>query len=250
MIRDYEEYELSPKQTAVFLTAGFCCLSVASFLFFRSILLSLLCGPAVFLFLGKYRSYLAEKRRKLLIDQFRDLLTSLSASIGSGRQMETALVEAYVTLGLMYGADAPIMIELKNMKKSILENNSSDAVLLSDLAQRSGSDDIRSFVQVYLTCRSTGGNVEKVISHTSKVMAEKMDIEKQIAVITAQKKLEGRIISAMPFAMLIALNLFSPAYISPLYSTIGGRIVMILCIIGILSGIWLMERLTDIRRQS
>ena len=43
-----------------------------------------------------------------------------------------------------------------------------------------------------------GGDLSRIIAHTSEVMAERMEIEEQIAVLTAQKKLEGRIISVMP----------------------------------------------------
>ena len=185
--------------------------------------------------------------RQMELDrQFRDLLTSLSASIAAGRQMEEALAEACDNLSLLYEPDALIMKELRYMKRSIRENRETDRSLLSDFAARAGSEDIRSFVQVYLTCRGTGGDLQQIITHSSEILSEKMKISEQIHVITAQKKLEGRLICLMPAAMLLALNLLSPAYISVLYAGIAGRLIMTLCLGGAAAGIVLMEKMTDV----
>ena len=245
MIRDYGAYELSGKERAGFLLCGYACFFLISFLFFRSAVVSALAGLTIRFFLPRFADALARRRREQLELQFRDLLYSLSASVAAGRQMEEALVEADENLSSMYPEEAPIVQELHHMKRSILENNAADRLLLSDFARRSRSEDINSFVQVYLTCRSMGGDLERIIIHTSEIMTDKMEIKAQIAVLTAQKKLEGRIISAMPLAMLLALNLVSPAYIDVLYTTLTGRLVMLLCLGGTAAGVWMMEKLTD-----
>ena len=243
---DYSVYDLDIRQKTIFITAGYLCIALCVFLFFRSFILSAASGFLVVFLLPRYQSYLADRRRKDLRHQFKDLLIALSSSIESGRQMEEALVEARDTLSSIYDPHSPIMIELELMKRGIMENNDSDQSLLISLAQRSGCEDIQNFVQVYLTCRGTGGDIGRIISHTTDVMTGKMEISEQIAVLTAQKRLEGRIISAMPFAMLMVLNLLSPAYISVLYEGVGGRLIMLSCLVGILAGIWLMEKLTDV----
>lgn len=246
MVPDYSEYRLSRRELIQFLLAGYLCLFLVFFLFFHSLILSAAAGALIRLALPAYRSHLAEKRRRKLNEQFKDLLYSLSASITAGRQMEEALIEAEENLTAMYPAHAPIIRELKHMKRGIVENNESDRVLLADFARRSGCEDINSFVQVYLTCRSMGGDIERIISHTVNIMTDKIEISAQIAVLTAQKKLEGRIISLMPLAMLGALNLLSPAYIDVLYTTAAGRLIMGICLAATLAGIRMMEKLTDV----
>lgn len=245
MISDYNEYELSGQERILFLSAGYACLFIVVFLFFRSIVISACAGLLIRFALPRWSHVLAQRRRSRLEQQFKDMLYSLSASVAAGRQMEEALIEADENLSSVYPEDAPILQELHHMKRSILDNNESDRVLLSDLARRSGSEDINSFVQVYLTCRNMGGDLERIIIHTAQIMTDKMEIKEQIAVLTAQKKLEGRIISAMPFAMLLALNLVSPSYISVLYTTLSGRLIMLLCLAGTAAGMWMMEKLTD-----
>lgn len=246
MINDYREYELSRRQRLSFEAAGYGCIAAAVFLFYRSLILAALAGLLILRCQPLYRRYLAQKRLQALNLQFRDLLSSLSASITAGRQMEDALVEAGDNLALIYDEDAPIMAELQYMRRNIQENHESDRVLLDDFARRTGSEDIRNFVQVYLTCRSTGGDLERIITHSSEIITEKMNINEQIRTITAQKKFEGRMISLMPAVMLLALNLLAPAYVSILYTGVLGRLIMTICLGGTVAGIWLMEKMSDV----
>lgn len=248
MIADYREYELTGKQKLLFCGAGYGIIAGVVWLFFHSILLSLTAGFLVWRFLPFCRRHLADKRRRELLRQFRDMLYSLSSSVAAGRQMEEAILEAEENLSFLYGEETPLMTELRFMARGIRENNENDRALLTDFARRSGCEDINSFVQVYLTCRTMGGDLSRIIAHTSEVMAERMEIEEQIAVLTAQKKLEGRIISLMPLAMLLMLNLLSSSYIDVLYTTLAGRLIMLVCLGGIALGAFWMEKLTDVEK--
>lgn len=246
MIKDYTRYELEGKEKMIFFFAGYGCIFLVVYLFYHSILLSVASGCLVYFLRPYAEHHRAEKRMELLTIQFKDLLYSLSASVAAGRQMGEALVEAEENLSIMYEADEPIMKELRYMRINLVENKESDKVLLKDLAVRSHNEDIYNFVQVYATCRSMGGDLEKIIGHTSEILSDKMMIEREIRVITAQKKTEGRIISLMPLAMLLMMNLFSYSYIEPLYQTAGGRIIMTGALAGIVYGVYLMERLSEI----
>lgn len=246
IIRDYSIYTMSQREKVLFFCGGFACISIVVYLFYHSFIAALIAGTAVFKLTPLYCSFMVQRRMNTLDIQFRDLLTSLSASVAAGRHMADAICEASENLALMYGSDEPIMVELKHMKRSICENNESDKVLLADFAERTGNEDINNFVQVYSTCRSLGGDTEKIIARTSEILTDKMNIEREIRAITAQKKLEGRIISLMPLIMLLMLNIVSPAYISPLYSTLMGRLLMTGCLVASVYGIRLMERIVTV----
>lgn len=247
MIKDYSVYELSGKERLIFYSIGYGCIFMVVYLFYHSIALAATSGVLIHWVMPYIRRYLAARRMDTLNMQFKDMLYSLSASVASGRQMEEALIEAEENLSVMYGEQEPIMKELRHMRISIVENKESDKLLLKDLARRSQSEDISNFVQVYSTCRSMGGNLEKIIGHTVEVLTDKMTIDRDIRAVTAQKKTEGRIISLMPLAMLLLLNIFSYSYISPLYETFVGRIIMTAALASICSGIYLMEKISEIR---
>ena len=246
MIRDYSIYEMTSRERILFFTAGYLAAAVLIFLFYHSLILSAACGFLVVKLKPYYESFRARQRMQKLNTQFKDMLYSLSASIAAGRQMPQALVEAADSLSIMYGSAEPIMMELNHMKRCIVENNESDRELLADFARRSCSEDINNFVQVYIICRNMGGDLEKIIARTSAILTDKMNIEREIKAVTAQKKFEGRLIALMPVAMLLILNLLSPSYIVPLYSGLPGRLIMTGCLGAGLWGLLMMERMSNI----
>lgn len=246
MIRDYSKYELNEREKLLFYCAGYAAIAAVMFLFYHSLLVSAAGGFLVFKLRPFYEDYRASVRMNRLIRQFKDLLYSLSASVSSGRHMGEALIEANENLSVLYREDEPIMKELHHMKKSMLENNESDSVLLADFAERSKCEDINNFVQVYITCRAMGGDLSKIITRTSDILTDKMNIEREIKAITAQKKLEGRLIALMPASMLLGLNLLSPSYIAPLYAGLPGRLIMTFCLALTAWGIYLMEKISSV----
>jgi len=246
VIKDYSVYELSKREKIKFYSLGYVCVFFIMYLFYRSIIISAVLGISVHWLMPYVKKYLADKRMNALNTQFKDLLYSLSASVASGRQMEEALIEAEENLSIMYGADEPIMKELKHMSISMIQNKESDKELLKDFAFRSKSEDVNNFVQVYITCRSMGGNLEKIIGHTAEIITDKMAIEREIKAMISQKKIEGRIISVMPIFMLLALNICSYSYVALLYTSVAGRIIMTAALGAMVYGTYLMEKISDI----
>lgn len=246
MIKDYSVYEMGDRERVLFFGAGYLAAAGMVFLFYHSLILSALSGFLVVKLRPYYENYRARQRIQRLNVQFKDMLYSLSSSIAAGRQMPEALIEAADGLAIMYGPSEPIMMELNHMKRCIIENNESDRELLADFAQRSCCEDINNFVQVYIICRNMGGDLEKIIARTSSILTDKMNIEREIKSITAQKKFEGRLIALMPVAMLLILNLLSPSYIVPLYSGLPGRLIMTGCLGAGLWGLLMMERISNV----
>ena len=246
MIYDYSKYEMSHTEEVFFYSVGYCCVALIVFLFYHSLILSVISGALVRFIRPFYEQFKVRRRMQELEMEFKDMLFCISASVAAGRQMQEALVESVDNMSVMYDADKPIMAELLYMRRCILENNESDKVLLEDFARRSKSEDINNFVQVYTTCRNMGGDLEKIITRASTILTDKMNIEREIRAITAQKKLEGRIIALMPLAMLLSLNIVSQSYIAPLYTTLMGRLIMTGCLAMTVYGVWLMEKISTI----
>lgn len=246
MIQDYDRYEPSFHERMIVLVAGYGSIFFVCLLFYHSIVLSAACGLLAVMIQPMYNEIMAARRKELLTTQFRDLLYSLAASFASGRQMQQALAEGYENLMLVYDEKTPLVRELKYMVKGMTENRESEEELLTDFARRSKQEDIRNFVDVYKACRITGGDMEKVISSSTQVMMDKMRIEKEIRALTAQKKFEGRIISLMPLAVVLFLNVFSPDYLAVMYETLSGRIVMTISLLGIVFSYRMMMKLTEV----
>jgi tight adherence protein B len=201
-------------------------LFMTGLLFYKSLILSIILLAFIRPIRLYYEKILAEKRKSQLTVQFKDFLYSISASFATGRHMVSALQEAYSNLQLIYNEDDIIVVEIKSMCKRLIDNKESEEAVLTDFALRSGVEDIINFIDVYFTCRNTGGDIQKVINEAAVVISDRIDIAKEINTITAQKKYEARILTLIPLGLLAFLQLTSPEYIEPLYSTIQGRLIM------------------------
>ena len=78
------------------------------------------------------------------------------------------------------------------------------------------------------------------------MIGEKIAIKKEIAVMVSEKKFEGRIITCMPFVIIVFLRFISPEYLESLYSTWLGRLLMTVSLAAAAAAYYLIERITDI----
>jgi len=204
-------------------------------------------GGLSILFTGRlYRKHLEEKRRAALSVSFMDFLYSLSASFATGRPLEEAALEARQALSMLYPADAPMIRELDLMIRCFSDGRESEAEVLGTFARRCGVPEILEFTEIYLVCRTAGGDLNRVVADAAQAMMEKMNVEKEIRVLTAQKRLEGRMISIMPAVVLLFMKWTSPEYLEPLYTTMAGRMVMTAALAGIAAAYQITRMITRI----
>ncbi len=238
----YSSYHLSDGEKYKFLIICGAGLMAVGYLFYHSFIVSLFlaclsCPALVF-----YRNYLAEKRKRVLKDQFRDVLYSISASVAAGRQMPEALKEAEKNMRLIYTEEALITKELAGMVKRLNEYREPEEKILKDFAQRTGIEDIADFVDIYLTSRETGGDLIKILTKASETIMEKIAIEREIKSVMAQKQFETKILTSIPFIIILFLQLMSPDYLSVMYEGIKGRMLMTAALFGIgISYFWSMK---------
>lgn len=245
-MKDYSNYELSHKEQTRFLLICGTGLFAVAFLFYHSLILSLLFACLSYPGMKPYRAYLVDRRRKEIKDQFRDVLYSISASVSAGRQMPEALYEAGENMKLIYRDDSIIVSELSDMVKRLFEYRESEDEILKDFAARTCVEDISDFVDIYLTCRETGGDLIKVLTKASDMIMDKIVIEKEIHTITAQKQFEARILTAIPFIIILFLQMVSPDYLSAMYEGAIGRILMTIALGGIAAAYFWSMKLTKI----
>jgi tight adherence protein B len=94
---------------------------------------------------------------------------------------------------------------------------------LMQLLDRVPSPDLRVLVTAILVQKDTGGNLAEILDRTVFVIRERLRIQGEIQTQTAQGRLTGWILSALPVIMLALLNLLNPGYSSILLSDPFGR---------------------------
>ena len=242
---DYSEYQMSAIEKVILLISLAVLLTAIGILFYNT---PVAAAATPFLFIpasAVYSDEMAERRRIRLRNQFRDLLDSLASSFAGGRHMREAIEEAGNELSSIYEPDDEIMIEIKNMIKR-MDDGETDRDVISDLAVRSGIEDVEMFARVFAACRETGGNMIHAMSDASSMLADKIKIENEIRAQTAQKKAEGLIISVMPVMIILFLRAVAPDYINVLYGNLTGAALMTLALGAVVYAYYLIRKITEI----
>jgi tight adherence protein B len=94
---------------------------------------------------------------------------------------------------------------------------------LVQLLDRVPSSDLRVLVTAILVQKDTGGNLVEILDRTVFVIRERLRIQGDIQVQTAQGRLTGWILSTLPLVMIALLNLVNPGYTTILFRDPLGR---------------------------
>lgn len=149
-----------------------------------------------------YKKMLLGKRSTRLVIQFRDMLESVSSSLGSGRNVKDAFLGAYTDMKAQFGENAEIVQELLIIRNGIA-NNINMEVLLQDFAKRSHDENVQNFADVFSVANRRGGNIRQIIYETKNVISEKITVEQDIQTVISGKKNELNIMMVLP---LIVVN--------------------------------------------
>ena len=226
---DYRVYRMSLSEwlSAICQAVLLCC--ALDYLFYRKLWVLVFFTPLGVWYVNGYRQRKLEARKKKLTGEFRELLGCLSVSLRAGYSVENSLLEGEKDLAGMLGKDALILQELAYMNSQIRLSVPVESLLL-DLGRRSGIEDIENFAAVFVTGRKMGGNLPSIVRSASAAISDKLDVEREIEASLAAKKYEQRIMSVMPCAIILYMELTSPGYLDVLYTTTLGMLVMTGCL--------------------
>lgn len=187
-----------------------------------------------------------EARLLQFADQFREVLQSITNSLRAGRAMQQALIQAYEDLLRIPGRQNGMMaLELSHMLEELSLNHPLDQVI-DGLQSRVPLEEVRLFADAVRICRIRGGNLVQVLQTLVKLNVDRFQVRQEIRVQTAQKRMEGAIMSAMPLIMLLLLSTISPDYMSPLTSTVVGQALIGLGLLAVLAAFLINRNLTRI----
>jgi tight adherence protein B len=97
------------------------------------------------------------------------------------------------------------------------------------------SPDLRVLVTGVLVQKDTGGNLAELLERIAVVIRDRVRIHGEIRTHTAQGRMTGWVLSALPLGMMLALNIVSPGYSRPLFTDplgqkllyVGGALLVI-----------------------
>lgn len=244
---DYGVYSLTRgdflRQGAI----GLLLCALISYTFYKSLLVFIVLIPVgCIVFPLSRREYLKKKRLWKLTIEFREAVWIVSGYLSAGYSAENAFISTLPEIKDMYGNDAMIVKEFKQIVKGIKLNKSIE-VLLNDFAMRSSVDDIKNFAEVFGIAKRSGGNMREIIENTTNIIRDKTSVTEEIKNMTAAKRYEQSIMNLIPFGLIVFMDITTNGFLDIMYEGILGRIIMTVCLIMVGASYMLSQKILDIK---
>jgi tight adherence protein B len=107
---------------------------------------------------------------------------------------------------------------------------------MTQMLDRVPSQDLRVLVTGMLVQKETGGNLAEILDRTANTIRERLKIQGEIKTHTAQGRMTGWILCALPIVMLVAINLINPGYSDMLFNTSIGKMLSYIGIFLLITG--------------
>lgn len=243
---NYGIYRLSIKEEIKCAGVALGLAGIAAWLLYKSpwgILLGVIIFP---IYRNRYRYTQIENRKKELLLQFKDGMQSVAVALGAGFSVESAWLEGQKELRDLYGEEAYMVKEMKQMNAKIHMNQPVEQVLYQ-FALRSECEDIKGFAEVFQFAKRSGGDFGKIIQNTVRHITEKMEVEREIETVLSGKKMEQKIMNVVPVGLLAYLNLTSEEFFAPLYGNLFGKCVMTTAFVAYIGALTLAQKMVDIK---
>ena len=95
--------------------------------------------------------------------------------------------------------------------------------------------------------REVGGNLTEILENASRMIRERYKVIGQIRALSAQNRLAGRIIGALPFAIGVMIYLLRPDLIMVLFKEEIGRTLLAVAVLMQIMGFYAMKRIMTIK---
>ena len=96
---------------------------------------------------------------------------------------------------------------------------------MTQMLDRVPSQDLRVLVTGMLVQKETGGNLAEILDRTANTIRERLKIQGEIKTHTAQGRMTGWILCALPIVMLVVINMINPGYSNVLTTTPIGKML-------------------------
>jgi len=200
------------------LVAGFI-VGLATFFFSGSMIAMLIVTLTVMLVPLFVVLHKRRKRFNSIVEQLPDALEMMVRSLQAGHSFSSALQMVATEMPEPIAREFGKTYEEQNLGLNL-------KVALENLVERVPILDLKLCVTAVLIQREIGGNLSEVLRNISHTIRERFRIQGEIRVKSAQARLSGMIVSALPFFLFFWINLFNAGYMKPLYDHPNGVYIL------------------------
>ena len=212
---------------------------VVAFILSKKLYMAVLVAVFVMMVEWVYVLVRTQRREALFRNQLGDCLTMVANAMRAGFSFLQAMDLIAKEM------EPPISEEFKHVMRDISLGTSMERAL-EDMDKRVGSPDFSLVVTAVLIQQQVGGDLARILDTISETIQDRIRMRREVQTLTAQGRISGWVLAALPVGMCILLNIISPGYLDPLFKekigqmAIGGAVVLIII------GFIVIQRIVDI----
>lgn len=187
-----------------------------------------------------YILHARKKRMEKLENQLPDAIDLMGRAMRAGHAFPTALNMVGDEMAEPIGAEFRTLFDEINYGVKL-----EDALL--NLLSRVPSTDLQYFVVALLIQHETGGNLAELLDNISVIVRSRIRLLGEIRTLSAEGKLSAWILSLLPFATGLVINIVNPGFMNVLWTDPLGLKMVYGALFLMSVGIWWMSRIIKIR---
>ncbi len=196
---------------------------------------AILGGTFPYLYVRRKRT----QRENAFLEAFADGIDLLGRALRAGHAFSTGLQM------VSEEAAEPVASEFRNVFEEQKFGLPLDEALYG-LADRMDLPDVHIFITAVLIQREVGGNLAEILDTLAETIRERFMIRRQVRVYTAQGRLTGYLLAALPFAMAFLITLLNRDYLVILFEEPIGKVLVAVALILQVVGFLVIRRIVHI----
>ncbi|MBO8463339.1 MAG: hypothetical protein IAC13_05340 [Firmicutes bacterium] len=223
-MKDRRSYGVLKQQLSIWIKGAFIG-GILIVLFYNSILGFFVLLPYLPVYYKREREGERKKEQQVLRKEFEQIISLFTKGLELGYSLEHCVETATEEYERMVEEkDSFMLLYLRQFLKK-MQMNIPIQQIFEQFAKESGLEEAESFAQIIDTARKTGGNLPAILRRTTEAMIEKEQVQEEIITMMSAKRMEQKVMTAMPIGILAYMRITSAGYMEPLYHNVIGVVV-------------------------
>jgi tight adherence protein B len=215
-------------------------MAIIVYVFSHKALFAIAVTPIVFLIAISVLLFKKKKREEALTEQLPDLLMMVSRSLRAGHTVSSAIELVGMEMSNPAGELFKAAYEQQKLGMRITE-------ALTGMTSQVESLDLRFFITTIQINSEIGGNLSETLDQLAKTIRERLNVRRQVRVFTAQGRMSGYVLAALPIVVFIAFNILNPSYEKLLIDEKIGNYMLIFAVVLQFIGFLFIRKIINIR---
>jgi tight adherence protein B len=215
--------------------AGF----VGGYLLQHNLLVGLLLGSIGFFLPIVYVRRRQTSRRQAFDRQLPDVLDHLVGSLRAGYGLLQAVEWVAKQMPQPAGMEFDRVVREVQLGRSLAE-------ALDNMVRRIDSDDLALIVTAIKIHHEVGGSLADILETVAHTIRERVRIQRELMVLTAQQRYSGYVLMLMPIVLAIIIFIINPEYEMQLFTPGPTLCIPIGTAIMMLVGFWAMRKIVNV----